>query len=184
MSDGTQAGHNPKTVRNCGRAILIIGLAAALVRVERRTATPLIPFRLLSDRLFRSTMVVSMFATSALTPSVRSRASTSASLPGSAVNSATSSTVVEVWVMLIRRTAARFPRGVDYDLKFTDRRGSVTRYGRDAELNVTTITLPNRPAFPGKYIAYWKRDHAGDHAARGQSDGNEGERRHRRHVPA
>ncbi len=40
-----------------------VGLAAALVHVERRSPAPLLPPRLLNDRLFRSTMIVSAFGT-------------------------------------------------------------------------------------------------------------------------
>jgi hypothetical protein len=60
---------------------------------------------------------------------------------------------------LIRRTAARFPRGVDYDLKFTDRRGSdlsipLTAKMTDRNLDTNRWRGEMFATSPGAYVHY------------------------------
>jgi len=60
---------------------------------------------------------------------------------------------------LIRRTAARIPRGVDYSLKFTDRRGSdltipLTARMTDRNLDTNRWRGENFATSPGAYVHY------------------------------
>ena len=60
---------------------------------------------------------------------------------------------------LIRRTAARFPRGVDYKLQFTDRRGSdltipLTARMTDRNLDTNRWRGENFATSPGAYVHY------------------------------
>ena len=60
---------------------------------------------------------------------------------------------------LIRGTAARFPRGVDYDLRFTDRRGSdlsipLTARMTDRNLNTNRWRGEMFATSPGAYVHY------------------------------
>lgn len=60
---------------------------------------------------------------------------------------------------LIRRTAARFPRGVDYELAFTDRRGSdlripLTARMTDRNLETNRWRGENFATSPGAYVHY------------------------------